>query len=93
MYPTVQHGSARDVYPASHCTRDARVAQAETRARVADRRGPASGTSCAPRWNPATRVLEESRGELRGRAERAERDLDAARDELTRLRQERAGEG
>jgi hypothetical protein len=38
-------------------------------------------------------VLEESRGELRGRAERAERDLDAVRDELTRMRQERAGEG
>jgi hypothetical protein len=35
-------------------------------------------------------VLEESRGELRGRAER---DLDAARAELTRMRQERAGEG
>ena len=33
-------------------------------------------------------VLEESRGELRGRAERAERDLDAARAELTRVRQE-----
>ena len=33
-------------------------------------------------------VLEESRGELRGRAERAERDLDAARAELARLRQE-----
>jgi hypothetical protein len=33
-------------------------------------------------------VLEESRGELRGRAERAERDLDAARTEMTRLRQE-----
>jgi hypothetical protein len=32
-------------------------------------------------------VLEESRGELRGRAERAERDLDAARAELARLRQ------
>jgi len=35
MYPTVQYGSARDVYLVSHCTRDARVAQAETRARVA----------------------------------------------------------
>ena len=33
-------------------------------------------------------VLEESRGELRGRAERAERDLDAARAELARARQE-----
>jgi hypothetical protein len=33
-------------------------------------------------------VLEESRGELRARAERAERDLDAARAELTRVRQE-----
>jgi len=33
-------------------------------------------------------VLEESRGELRGRAERAERDLDAARAELVRTRQE-----
>ena len=33
-------------------------------------------------------VLEESRGELRGRAERAERDLDAARAELARVRQE-----
>ena len=32
-------------------------------------------------------VLEESRGELRGRAERAERDLDAARAELARIRQ------
>jgi hypothetical protein len=32
-------------------------------------------------------VLEESRGELRARAERAERDLDAARAELARLRQ------
>jgi hypothetical protein len=31
-------------------------------------------------------VLEESRGELRARAERAERDLDAARAELARLR-------
>ena len=29
-------------------------------------------------------VLEESRGELRGRAERAERDLDAVRAELAR---------
>ena len=34
------------------------------------------------------RVLEESRSELRVRAERAERDLDAVRAELTRLRQE-----
>ena len=33
------------------------------------------------------RVLEESRGELRDRAERAERDLDATRDELARVRQ------
>jgi len=33
-------------------------------------------------------VLEESRGEPRARAERAERDLDAARAELTRVRQE-----
>ena len=33
-------------------------------------------------------VLEESRGELRGRAERAERDLDAARAELARVLQE-----
>ena len=33
-------------------------------------------------------VLEESRGELRGRAERAERDLDAARAELARVRQD-----
>ncbi len=33
-------------------------------------------------------VLEESRGELRGRAERAERDLDAVRAELARVRQE-----
>ena len=32
-------------------------------------------------------VLEESRGELRGRAERAERDLDGARAELARIRQ------
>ena len=32
-------------------------------------------------------VLEESRGELRARAERAELDLDAARAELTRRRQ------
>jgi hypothetical protein len=32
-------------------------------------------------------VLEESRGELRARAERAERDLDAARAELARTRQ------
>ncbi len=32
-------------------------------------------------------ALEESRGELRGRAGRAERDLDAARAELARLRQ------
>ena len=32
-------------------------------------------------------VLEESRGELRTRAERAERDFDAARAELARLRQ------
>jgi hypothetical protein len=33
-------------------------------------------------------VLEESRGELRGRAERAERDLDATRAELERIRQD-----
>jgi hypothetical protein len=32
-------------------------------------------------------VLEESRGEMRTRAERAEHDLDAARAELARLRQ------
>jgi len=32
-------------------------------------------------------VLEESRAELRARAERAERDLDAARAELARARQ------
>jgi colicin import membrane protein len=38
-------------------------------------------------------ILEESRDDMRVRAERAERDLDAARAELTRLRQERAGEG
>ena len=31
-------------------------------------------------------VLEESRGELRARAERAERDFDAARAELARMR-------
>ena len=34
------------------------------------------------------RVLEESRGELRDRAERAERDLDAARAERARVREE-----
>jgi len=34
------------------------------------------------------RVLGEARGELRARAERAERDLDAARAELARVRQE-----
>jgi hypothetical protein len=33
-------------------------------------------------------VLEESRGELRGRAERAERKLDVTRAELARARQE-----
>jgi hypothetical protein len=33
-------------------------------------------------------VLEESRGELRARAERAERDLDAARAELVQVPQE-----
>jgi hypothetical protein len=33
-------------------------------------------------------VLEESRAELRVRAERAERDLDAARTELAQVRQE-----
>ena len=33
-------------------------------------------------------ILEESRDDMRGRAERAERDLDAVRAELTRLRQE-----
>jgi vacuolar-type H+-ATPase subunit I/STV1 len=32
-------------------------------------------------------VLKESRGELRARAERAERDLDAVRAALARLRQ------
>jgi hypothetical protein len=32
-------------------------------------------------------VLEESRGELRARADRAERDLDTARAELARARQ------
>ena len=32
-------------------------------------------------------VLEESRSELRGHADRAERDLDAARGELARVRE------
>ena len=35
-----------------------------------------------------TQVLEESRGELRGRVAHAERDLDDARAELARVRQE-----
>ena len=52
--------------------------------------------SCAPRRSPAPRC-SRSRGELRGRAERAERGLDAARSErgldaaraeLARVRQE-----
>jgi hypothetical protein len=38
-------------------------------------------------------VLEESRGELRGRAERAERDLDAVRAELARGYQEPGAAG
>ena len=48
---------------------------------------PASATSCAAALESRAQVLEESRGELRARAERAERDLDAARAELARLRQ------
>ena len=48
---------------------------------------PCSATNCAPRWESRAQVLEESRGELRARAERAERDLDAARAELARVRQ------
>ena len=38
-------------------------------------------------------VLEEARGELRTRAERAERDLDAAQAELTRIRQDTSTTG
>jgi colicin import membrane protein len=38
-------------------------------------------------------VLEESRADLRARAERAERDLDTARDELARMRHEPTAAG
>ncbi len=47
---------------------------------------PASGKNCAARWNPRPGARGIN-GELRARAERAERDLDAARAELARARQ------
>ncbi len=54
------------------------------------RRSPRAGRT-ARRAGIRAQVLEESRGELRARAERAERDLDAARAELARARQGNRG--
>ena len=44
--------------------------------------------AASARWKSRAQVLKESRGELRARAERAERDLDAARAELATHRQD-----
>jgi len=49
-------------------------------------RRTASGTSCGTGLEARAQVLEESRGKLRARAERAGRELDRVRGELATQR-------
>jgi integrase/recombinase XerD len=79
-------GSLRDLRSASRLAEGTRTHAAELeqlRAEAAREREDLRGA-----LESRARVLEESRTELRVRAERAERDLDAARAELARVRPE-----
>lgn len=52
----------------------------------------ANGRNSARPWTVRAAALAEARDDLRARAERAERDLDAARAELARARAAAAGD-